>query len=89
MINVVLCRDISVSVNLGCSVLLEVGRCFHRIAYGRRLLRLCCMASKEAINGLKPFYGWVDAVIHDAGLSWPRLGLRDGHGSGHLGEVEV
>lgn len=47
------------------------------------------MASEEAIDGLKPFYGWVDAVIHDAGLSWPGLGLRDGHGSGHLGEDEV
>ena len=67
MINVVLCGDVGVSVDLGGRVFFEVGRRTDRITDSRLLLLLCCMVSDNTVDGLESFYGWIDAVVHDAG----------------------
>ena len=67
MVDVILCGDINVSVDFGGRVFFIIGRRTDRIAYSRLLLLLCCMASDNTVDGLEPLYGWVDAVVHDAG----------------------
>jgi len=84
LVDVILCGNISVSVDIRRRVFFKIGRRTDRITDSRLLLLLCCMASDNTVDGLKPLYGRIDAVVHDAGSGWHRSrGFGDGHYGRH------